>query len=153
SKNNSITIDTSNLGIGDYEFALDDSAGPYQDAPVFNNVAAGAHTIYVQDKNGCGMVHLDVFVLGFPRYFTPNGDGQNDTWNIKGLSEAFSQDFKILIFDRYGKLLKQLNPRGDGWDGTFNGQRLAASDYWFMVDLLDANGNKKNYTGHFSLVR
>src|SRR5690606_31452969 len=65
SKNNSITIDTSNLGIGEYEFALDNIAGPYQDSPIFNNVGAGVHTIYVQDKAGCGIASLDVFVLGF----------------------------------------------------------------------------------------
>src|SRR5690606_37729644 len=153
SKNNSITIDTSNLGIGDYEFALDNIAGPYQDSPIFNNVGAGVHTIYVQDKAGCGIASLDVFVLGFPKYFTPNDDGNNDTWNIKGLSDAFSQDFKILIFDRYGKFIKQINPRGEGWNGTFNGQKLSASDYWFTVDLLDTSGNNKTYRGHFSLVR
>ena len=153
SDNNSITIATNNLGIGDYEFALYDSAGPYQDEPVFNNVGAGVNTIYVRDKKGCGIASLEVFVLGFPKYFTPNADGFNDTWNIKGLSDAYSQDSKILIFDRYGKLIKQLDPRGDGWNGTFNGQELTASDYWFMVDLFDVSGNKKTYRGHFSLVR
>lgn len=153
SKNNSITIDRSNLGIGDYEFALDDIAGPYQDQPVFNNVASGGHTIYVQDKAGCGIAALDVLVMGFPKYFTPNGDGHNDRWNIRGLGDTFAQDFKILIFDRYGKFLKQISPRGEGWDGTFNGQKLSASDYWFTADLLDANGNNKTYRGHFSLVR
>jgi gliding motility-associated-like protein len=153
SDNNSITIATENLGIGDYEFALDDISGPYQDEPVFNNVGAGAHTIYVQDKTGCGIANLEVFVLGFPKYFTPNDDGHNDTWNIKGLSDAFLQDSKVLIFDRYGKLIKELNPRGEGWNGTFNGQQLSATDYWFIVDLYDVNGNKKTYRGHFSLVR
>src|SRR5690606_26027858 len=63
SDNNSITIDTSNLGIGDYEFALDNVAEPYQDNPVFNNVGAGVHTIYVRDKKGCGIASLEVFVL------------------------------------------------------------------------------------------
>ncbi|PKQ46312.1 Ig-like domain-containing protein [Confluentibacter flavum] len=153
SDNNSITIDTNNLGIGDYEFSLDASSGPYQDQPVFNDVGAGVHTIYVRDKKGCGIASLEVFVLGFPKYFTPNDDGYNDTWNIKGLSDTFSQNSKVLIFDRYGKLIKELNPRGDGWNGTFNGQQLSATDYWFMVDLFDVNGNKKTYRGHFSLVR
>ncbi|MBU3821688.1 T9SS type B sorting domain-containing protein [Flavobacteriaceae bacterium XHP0103] len=153
SDNNSITIDTSNLGIGDYEFALDNMSGPYQDDPIFNNVGAGMHTIYVQDKKGCGIASLEVFVLGFPKYFTPNGDGYNDTWNIKGLSNAFSQNSKIYIFDRYGKLIKQLNPRGDGWDGNFNGARLNASDYWFVAELFETNGNRRSYKGHFSLVR
>src|SRR5690606_38323110 len=153
SNNNSITIATDNLGIGNYEFSLDDSSGTYQDEPVFNNVGAGVHTIYVQDKKGCGIASLEVFVVGFPKYFTPNDDGYNDTWNIKGLSKYFSQDSKILIFDRYGKFLRQLNTRGDGWNGTFNGPQLTASDYSFMVDLFDGNGNKKSYRGHFSLVR
>jgi gliding motility-associated-like protein len=153
SKNNSITINTNNLGIGNYEFALDDIAGPYQDQPVFNNVASGGHTIYVQDKAGCGVAALDVLVMGFPKYFTPNDDGYNDTWNIRGITDALFPDFKILIYDRYGKLIKEIDPRGPGWDGTFNGQKLSASDYWFTAELLDANGSRKTYRGHFSLVR
>lgn len=153
SKNNSITINTNNLGIGNYEFALDDIAGPYQDQPVFNNVASGGHTIYVQDKAGCGVAVLDVLVMGFPKYFTPNDDGYNDTWNIRGITDGFFPDFKILIYDRYGKLIKEIDPRGPGWDGTFNGQKLSASDYWFTAELLDANGSRKTYRGHFSLVR
>ncbi|HLT32360.1 MAG TPA: T9SS type B sorting domain-containing protein, partial [Aquaticitalea sp.] len=113
SDNNSITIDTSNLGIGDYEFALDNVSGPYQDNPVFNNVGAGVHTIYVRDKKGCGIASLEVFVLGFPKFLTPNGDGYNDSWNIKGLGNEFTQDSKVYIFDRYGKLIKELSPFGE----------------------------------------
>lgn len=153
SDNNSITINTNNLGIGDYEFALDAVSGPYQDNPVFNNVGAGVHTIYVQDKKGCGIASLEVFVLGFPKFLTPNGDGYNDSWNIKGLSNEFTQDSKVYIFDRYGKLIKQLSPFGDGWDGNFNGQLLSASDYWFVAELYETNGNIRSYKGHFSLVR
>jgi gliding motility-associated-like protein len=153
SDNNSITIDTSNLGIGDYEFALDHISGPYQDAPYFDHVGSGEHTLYVQDKKGCGIAELKVFIMGFPKFFTPNDDGYNDTWNIEGLSYEYTQNSTVYIFDRYGKLLKQLNPRGEGWNGAFNGEKLRPSDYWFVAELINVDGTMITYRGHFSLVR
>ncbi|WP_395634167.1 T9SS type B sorting domain-containing protein, partial [Flavobacterium sp.] len=55
-------------------------------------------------------------------------------------------------FDRYGKLLKQLSASGDGWDGTYNGQPLPSTDYWFTVDYPE-NGLMKQFKAHFSLKR
>ncbi|MBB1489708.1 T9SS type B sorting domain-containing protein, partial [Oceanospirillum sp. D5] len=115
SNNNTITIDDSNIGIGDYEFALDNEFGPFQDSPLFQNVFAGEHTVDVRDKNGCGVISLQVFVMGFPKFFTPNGDGANDTWNVKGLSNAYLQNTTVFIYNRYGKLIKQLKPSAEGW--------------------------------------
>tara|TARA_R110002049_G_scaffold183328_4_gene351247 strand:- start:1220 stop:4531 length:3312 start_codon:yes stop_codon:yes gene_type:complete len=154
SNNNSISInnDNNNLGIGDYEFSLDDINGPYQDEPFFDRVGAGSHIIYVKDKNRCGIASLEVFILGFPKYFTPNNDGSNDTWQIKGLGNNFSNISRVSVFDRYGKLIKRLNAKNDSWDGTFNGQQLATSDYWFVAELIMQNGTKQIYRGHFSLV-
>ncbi|WP_189343032.1 T9SS type B sorting domain-containing protein, partial [Winogradskyella epiphytica] len=113
-------------GIGGvFEYSLD--GGPWQDEGVFSNVSAGSHYITARDRNGCGLTTETVFVLDYPLYFTPNGDGNNDTWNIEGIGA----NAKIYIFDRYGKLLKQLSPTGEGWDGTFNGNSMPTSDYWF----------------------
>jgi len=153
SDNNSITIKTSNLGIGDYEFALDQISGPYQDEPYFDHIGSGRHTLYVQDKKGCGIAQLDVFIMGFPKFFTPNGDGFNDTWNLEGLSYEYTTDSRVYIFDRYGKLLKELNPRGEGWNGFFGGEILRTSDYWFVAELFNVDGTVSTYRGHFSLVR
>jgi gliding motility-associated-like protein len=155
SDNNSITInnDNNNLGIGDYEFALDNINGPYQDQPYFDRVGAGSHIIYVKDKNLCGITQLEVFILGFPKFFTPNNDGNNDTWHIKGLGNDFSNASRVSVFDRYGKLIKQLNAKNGYWDGTFNGQELANSDYWFVAELVEVTGNVRTFRGHFSLVR
>ena len=155
SDNNSITINNSNnnLGIGDYEFALDDISGPYQNEPYFDHVGAGEHTIYVKDKNGCGIAEHLIYVMGFPKFFTPNNDGYNDTWNVKGLSNEYTQRSTVYIYDRYGKLIKQINPRGAGWNGLFNGEMLRTSDYWFVVELEKINGDKTVHRGHFSLVR
>jgi gliding motility-associated-like protein len=58
----------------------------------------------------------------------------------------------ISIFDRYGKLLIQLNESSFGWDGTFNGVPLPATDYWFTIDF-EENSVKKSFKSHFSLLR
>ncbi len=145
---NSITINVT--GLGDYEFALDDVNGPYRDSNFFENVPMGLHDIYVRDKNGCGSLGpVSVAVLGIPNYFTPNGDGYNDYWNIKGVSAQFNYLSTIYIFDRFGKLLKQIGTTGLGWDGTFNGYQMPADDYWYNIKFEDGRSAK----GHFTLKR
>jgi len=151
--NNSITITTTNLGIGDYEFAIDNNNFNFQDAPYFENVDAGIHTIYIRDKNQCGVAQIAVSVLGFPKFFTPNNDGHNDTWAIWGVNETFYSNSKIYIFDRYGKFITSIKPNEVGWDGLFNGQQLPATDYWFTAELIDSTGIIRIRKGHFSLIR
>ena len=148
--NNTITIDSSNLGIGDYEFALD--MGFFQDEPFFEFVKPGIHTLSVRDKNNCGIVQIDLSVIGFAKFFTPNNDGYNDTWQVLGVSNQFYNDSKIHIFNRFGKLIKQLET-DNGWDGTFNGETLPSSDYWFTAELIDHLGITRIRKGHFSLIR
>jgi gliding motility-associated-like protein len=142
-----------NLGIGDYEYALDRSLGPYQDNPVFEDVAPGTHTLYVRDKNGCGTVSLEVGVIGIPKFFTPNGDSHNPSWEIEGLDPNFYPRSGLYIYDRYGKLLRQINAYGDGWDGIYDGKDLPANDYWYRLVLMDRAGNLQERKGHFSLIR
>ncbi len=128
-------------------------SGPFQTSPVFENVAPGIHSITVIEINGCSAPLTDnsVLVIGYPKYFTPNGDTFNDTWNIPGLSEI-SSDSRIYIFDRYGKLLKDISPDDTGWDGTYIGQPMPASDYWFTVVYSEKNSIKE-FKSHFSLKR
>lgn len=146
-QNNMVTVFVS--GEGDYEYAIDNPEGPYQDSNVFDNVAAGLHTIYVRDKNECGIVDELISVIGFPKFFTPNNDGYHDYWQVYGLSEEFQPQSVIYIFDRYGKLLKELDPVSPGWDGTYNGFPLPSSDYWFHVTLEDG----RVFKSHFTLKR
>jgi len=153
SDNNTITINNSELGIGDYEYALNDFYGEYQDDPYFENVPAGIHTIYARDKNGCGYNELEVSVLGFPKFFTPNNDGINDTWRIPGANSNFYPSSNIYIFDRFGKFITSLDPNNAGWDGTLNGKYLPSTDYWYSVELKDKQGNIRIKKGHFSLIR
>lgn len=147
--NNTITVFVS--GEGSYQFSLINSDGmiiaPFQDSNIFENVYPGIYTILVRDaKNNCGPVEDVVSVIGFPKFFTPNNDGINDTWQVLGLSGMFQPNSKIFIYDRYGKLIKQLNPRGRAWNGTLNGEILPADDYWFSVKLQDGRVFKSHFT-------
>ena len=144
---NSITVYVT--GAGDYVYALDDINGLYQDENVFTNINAGIHTVYIKDLNGCGVVPREVAVLGIPDYFTPNGDGYNDYWNIKGANSSLNAKTIIYIFDRFGKLIKQITPTSQGWNGTLNNQVLPATDYWYSIEL----GDGRIVKGHFALKR
>jgi gliding motility-associated-like protein len=101
---------------------------------------------------GCGEKVYEIYIIDYPRFFTPNGDGFNDIWNISGLPTDLNS--KIYIFDRFGKLLKEISPSGYGWDGTFNGQQMPTNDYWFIVKYSDLiTGELKEFRSHFTLKR
>jgi gliding motility-associated-like protein len=143
--NNTITVLLHNNSQGDYEYSL--NGIDFQDSNVFNNLEAGEYTVFVRDKNGCGMVSGDLYLLMYPKFFTPNGDGYNDNWKIK-FSEN-EPNLAVKIFDRYGKLLKHLGMNSMGWDGKYLGKDVPSSDYWFVV----TRENGKELKGHFSLKR
>ena len=84
--------------------------------------------------------------MGFLNFFTPNNDGVHDTWQVLGVSDMFQSNSKVFIYNRFGKLIKQLNPLGEGWDGTFNGGKLPSDDYWFSVTLQDGRMFKSHFT-------
>jgi len=159
----SIDIISNNLGPGEYQFAItnEDTGKRYpfsgfQDEPVFENLEGGIYTITVNDKNGCAPdTELQISVIQFPKFFTPNGDGKNDTWDVKGANKIFYPNSSIDIFNRFGKLVAQIPIDSQGWDGTYNGTKLPSDDYWFRVQLIPANTSKipVNKKGHFSLLR
>ena len=143
---NSVTINVTNPGL--YAYSMD-YPNLFQESNLFESVPAGIHEIFVKDLNGCGISQQTISVIGIPPYFTPNGDGVNDTWNVQGVSKDFNFNTTIYIFNRFGKLVKQLATTGNGWDGTLNGEPMPADDYWYAVYLEDGRISK----GHFTLKR
>jgi gliding motility-associated-like protein len=129
-----------------YEYSVDGEN--YQDSNVFYNVPGGLQMAYVKEKNGCDGATQNFVVLVFPPFFTPNNDNHNDSWEVIGM-EFFPQA-QVTIFDRYGKLLAQLNAAKKSWDGTFNKSPLPASDYWYSINIDNTLPVMK---GHFSLKR
>ena len=141
-------IVASATGEGDYEYSLD--GGAWQESGTFVEVSFGEHTVTARDTNGCGLADGKVTVVDYPHFFTPNGDGWNERWNIVGFAER--SDAKIYIFDRFGKLLKQISPSGTGWNGTYNGRPLPTDDYWFTVEYTE-DGQDKQFRANFTLKR
>jgi len=157
SENNSIQINEENLGIGDYEFRLKDYNGSilidYQNSPVFDNLIGGIYTIEINDKNGCGYITKDVSILSFPKFFTPNNDGVNDTWQVKGIGSKYFTEGRVSVFDRFGKNLVEFTIFERGWDGNYFGKKLPSNDYWFVIRLIDIKGVLRTRNGNFSLIR
>ncbi len=140
---NTLTIHAT--GDGDYEYSIDGIN--YQESPQFFGLNNGQYKIYVKDKRGCGIKTDEVFLLMYPKFFTPNGDGTNDTWHIKYSDNE--PKMKLIIYDRYGKMITSYNGLNVGWDGKYNGQLLPSDDYWFVVQ----RENGTEYKGHFALKR
>jgi gliding motility-associated-like protein len=143
---NNITITIS--GIGNYLYQLDDH--PPQESNIFENAGIGYHTITVIDLNGCSEATKEVLVLDFPKFVTPNQDGYFDTWHITGVETL--PGTVIYIYDRYGKQLSFLTATSKGWDGTYNGQNMPSTDYWFVAHV---KGGRYDFEakGHFALKR
>jgi gliding motility-associated-like protein len=140
---NSITINVS--GIGDYVYSLDNIN--YQESDMFTSLQPGEYTVYVKDLNGCGIATQTVFILNYPKFFTPNNDGENDVWQIR--YSDFEPGLLVHIYDRYGKFLTNFKGSDYGWDGTLNGNPMPTNDYWFTV----TRESGVIYKGHFTLKR
>lgn len=140
-------------GLGDYEYALDDLDGPYQDSAVFSSLSEGDHNVYVRDKNGCGITEYRFIQTitkdDFPNFFTPNYDGINDFWQVSPIHENIANLGSIQIFDRFGNFISQQSPESIGWDGNFNGKPLPSSTYWFKATSIAG----KTIMGYFALKR
>lgn len=140
---NSITVIPN--GIGSYEYSLDGIN--YQDSAIFTGLTPGIYKVYVNDKNKCGFFIDEVVLLNYPKFFTPNGDGFNDRWQIQ--FAPYEPNMNIYIFDRYGKLMAGFGSKSPGWDGTYQGKQMPSTDYWFMVERTDGRILK----GHFAMKR
>ena len=148
--NGATTIQASVVGgFGVYEYSLDGIV--WQSSPIFTNLENGTYMVYVRDILGCGLlVTQELKTITYPNYFTPNNDGYNDVWKIE---LPTSYEASISIYDRYGKLIKKLNSlNNEVWDGTYNGNLLPSTDYWFRVEYTE-NNTKKEFKSHFSLKR
>lgn len=139
-----IIVDQPN-SLGNYEFAIEDPAGTYQESPVFEDLPPGFYDVFARDKNGCGIAKRTVGLVGVMQFFTPNNDGINDSWSVVGLPA--NKNAQVRVFDRFGKLLISFSAQNyKGWDGTYNGKLMPNNDYWYLVELDDGRTLKGNFT-------
>lgn len=98
----------------------------------------------------CVLSSPDLSNLYFPKFFTPNNDGFNDYWNIKGVSRLMREKSQISIYNRYGKKLTTFKPSEEiGWNGVYESYNLPSDDYWFRLTTMTGH----EFGGHFSLKR
>lgn len=108
--------------------------------------------IYVEDAKGCGhsvFIYKEFEDVVIPNFFSPNGDGQYDTWAPMNLASYPHAETRI--YDRYGRHIATLNNRQE-WDGTYGGEALPTGDYWYILQLNEPDDNR-TFKGHFTLYR
>ena len=158
-------ISVSTSGTGTVIVNVDEFSIDYTPVPNF----IGAEVINYSVSDGVlsseGILKINVITpeeiqitkpeLNIPKFFTPNGDGINDTWNIKWNNISNYKIIEVNIYNRYGKILKKLNSFDSGWDGTYDGKLMPPNDYWVSIKLVPMNENKRIIieTSNFSLIR
>ena len=93
---------------------------------------------------------LGRFLIDAPAFFTPNGDGYHDLWSVDFQENVLLDE--VSIYDRFGKLLKRLNPNNLNWDGKYNGVDMPSNEYWFSI-YYRYQERQLEYRGHFTLKR
>lgn len=137
-------------GAGGYQYYFNDR--PYGTKNTYYINQSGWYDVKVVDANGCeayAQIYMEFIDICIPDHFTPNQDGNNDSWspcNTEGFPNIYTK-----IYDRYGRQVALLRV-GDSWDGTYNGQELPTGDYWYVIKLKGEN-DPREFVGHFTLYR
>lgn len=123
----------------------------WQDNPRFDNLIKGeTYTVYVRE-DGCEVSSHQAVVLNIANFISPNGDGYNDVWEVRGIQ--VTPDATIRIFDRYGKIFIDTNFDGNFvWDGKYLGRPLPSGDYWYIMEVpSDGVVAAHKFMGHISI--
>ena len=144
-------IEVASGGSGAFEYKMDKEE--WQNDNLYEGLAYKVlHTAYARDEMGC--VGVTVFSIAqppvpIPEYFTPDGSGQNEVWDVAPILEAYPKT-TVKIFDRTGKVVAELDGSTSDWDGTYNGTPLPSTDYWYIINVPEI---RQQFTGHFTLLR
>jgi gliding motility-associated-like protein len=140
-------------GYGTLPFTFGVDNKPLDNEAEKRGLLFGKHTFYIEDDLGCRSetTHyvLEAPKLFPPAYFSPNGDGIKDTWDIPNIRDIYP-DAVVAIYDRFGKKIIEYKGSDTGWDGKYLGHDMPTTDYWYEIDIDEVD---KQYVGHFTLLR
>jgi len=85
-----------------------------------------------------------------PTAFSPNGDGLNDIFEVKG---RFQSNFSLVILNRWGQIVYESNDPKKGWDGKMNGKEAPVGVYAYRLTAVDERGIKYEKSGTVTLVK
>jgi gliding motility-associated-like protein len=96
---------------------------------------AGIYSVLVTNEFGCTAEdETEIFFeIDIPNFFTPNGDGYNDVWDIPYLWNL--PDARIQVFDRFGNLIVSYRAGDGAWDGKQNGEPVQEDTYWYVIEI------------------
>ncbi len=134
------TSDTLKLGGGTLKLQLEGLADQIGTARF--PVAIGGKTCIVE-------LTVEDFAISAPNFFSPNGDGANDLWEIPNFQILYPNG-AVIILDRNGRKLVEFNGNFNGWDGTINGKNALPGVYWYIVQTEKGTDSLK---GNLTLIR
>lgn len=119
--------------------------------PVYVFTQSGNYVVKVIDSNGCeafAIIAVTFIDIEIPNFFTPNADGENDTWTPVKIEHY--PKINTDIYDRSGRKVATIR-KGQSWDGTYEGSALSSGDYWYVISLN--NGTNREIVGHVTIYR
>ena len=159
-KNPEVSIDSLGLrdrgivvlsgGAGKLEYRMNE--GEWTTQNIFTGLPFMQHTAWARDEVGCQGSTTFVITapeISIPEFFSPEGDGMNDEWDLNHIFDIYDQA-EVTIYDRFGKELVTFGGDIGSWDGTYNGNPMPSTDYWYVINIPEID---MIYTGHFTLIR
>ena len=148
--------DSSFANITDYLWTFDygDSSGVKN--PIYTYLDKGEHVVSLQvtDFEGCTDIYIDTIrpdiYVYYPNTFTPNSDGKNDVFLVKGMGV---EEFELIIFNRWGEEVFYTDNMEIGWDGTFKGELVPVGTYVFALKTKNYDGKETNQRGVINVLR
>ena len=141
---------TGGLGYYGYEWSNYTSENPltYADSGYYNVLVSDARGCYTRLDN----IHVDADLscIELVNTFTPNNDGINDTW-VADFSSY--ENVELLIFNKWGNQIAQLNTPTISWNGMYEGNALPAGTYYYVIKLTESSGEVITQTGPITLLR
>lgn len=90
--------------------------------------------------------------LSMPNAFTPNGDGTNEQFCLKGWDFCLLE-FHIKIFSRWGEKVFESDDPNFCWDGKYKGQLLSSDVYVYHITSKFKGDKEETRKGNITLIR
>ena len=95
------------------------------------------------------LIHPDFNVYA-PNAFTPNGDGLNDVFELKGVG---INKYLLQIYSRWGELMFETRDLEDHWDGTFQGELVPTGNYVYTIYYTSMINREFTKQGSVMVIR